>query len=1788
MDPSSNPLDRAELVFALADSDDKLQHALTTHLAPTLRALGVAATQTRAMQLLSHINARVRPTPSLVFPCAALATLLADPAPSATAAPTRSFAAMYLDQGLGRASLSATAKIELVPALLGAVAVLADRGAPAAVAARPTATATTALVRAIAALEAPPLSDPHTQVADAIAALDLAPEQWTAVYLALAHVQRTGLTTAAATGTGTGAVLPAESWKRAVLSFAVFYAPAPAAEANWARAYLLFLGSCDPVAPVADHADTCWRKARALASEDPAMVRAVLALYLAQSVPSTPPSTSDAMDVDPPAMTPAVLAIKTKALAYATKSKAAANAFPTLLKVIFDALFARGTIPKVQQAGMGYLQWVARSADQAVLDKVAPILMSGTIKTIEENLRDPNTGELSSVVQTTPVVELAIIATGLILQRVPSQLTPDTLTLLFSLAKSHPPQLKLAVTDCLGASLVPLTPETAPLNLATILPPAAQTSSSDLSRYMALRWAAKLEPGSLDTLAMHIKLSADPAGIVRQEALAGLDATVRGASATTGPSVASVLAMLVDAVHATTSSVTVRGDTAWSVREIAVDFGWRYIATRGAGWRRAVVPADVLRTYPFASGLKSWIAQAPAAVVADWTAWLTSLIVLDGAPISLQTTCIGHVYFLRALGAAPTQASATAGLTARFYEHTSTVTQWRLRTLLPAQFDAPATIAGVTHSQAIRAAELMRTMDVTAASQALSESTGSGTLLVESAAILVLQESMMRGSLTSQQAAEVVATVEKVIGMTNITPEVVCSAVVAAAWAGRTQQEAKEKVIKIITETLPALPIARTHPTVTLAIGDAAAILVAGSSAACVDYDRYDTSATRPPVDEEVATKLVAAASASSTSSAAKPVRRTHLHLLDSLVSSVPTLSEKLVLDAHETAARALLVPDLAASAARAVLAVHLHRPELSSQLMPQVSRALQSAPAAAATSRAFVVFDALVGVAREAGCPDAACAMVGVVNRWGMLDDDDSAGATAATAAARASSAFAATTVGAAAAASATMFAVDAHEYRDSVPVSKVVPILFRVASHPNPHISAAAAALVKGLTMVSGGWPPLSAYHAPIFALLLRSMSHSVSSVRESALLALLDALKTDPAAVTPYLTDEVCRAALRLLDDVHEPVQQAAVRTSSVVISRVPPATAVPFLLDSLKSSAAPVTKFALTSLMRMCSAAAQAVGSAGTDDQAAAALAVKPQDLVPLVPSIVTALLEALSALEPQVMNYISFHVHKYDMTTEQLDARRLALLQSSPVMSTLENLVSLPSTTEDVDALCAALTGVIRKGVGLPTRGGVARVILTLRPATLRASTTAGDSILKALSGGVFDANSAVRHVMAAAAAHIVGSGSVETPMVTKFLSHLTKTYATGATDRRPMVAEVAAALVKTPGAKDAVGKVLDVWMPTAAVGMHATAPVPQAGSAEAAAAAAAARNGPDDRSEASLWRSVWASYINVDATGVRLYGSEIARAAGEWFLATQDWGLQDQAARTLKWLISVQQQQQSVSNALLFAVDDTVVTKLVQSAMQHKREALLVGAIAVSAFTVRGHQKETDVTRAATFLEWLTREVTRSHRGYPLAVDFIDQAGPAGASAVVGQVRPNILDTLLLEAAEAYLAPDNERKVKAPVLIDLWAAGTQVLDVAPASMVAPGHLAALLSVYSRLAVARGVTSGAVTDLGRVVRIAARLPPALGMHPTQLLGAVANVPQCLASSAMGVDAQVAVIRVLGELCGMRGEIPSLALANTARSELKEWVRRVLDRSQLARDSLAPLVRDEVEKLEKSLA
>ncbi|KNE61775.1 hypothetical protein AMAG_18683 [Allomyces macrogynus ATCC 38327] len=1229
----------------------------------------------------------------------------------------------------------------------------------------------------------------------------------------------------------------------------------------------------------------------------------------------------------------------------------------------------------------------------------------------------------------------------MVLKRVPNAMTDDILTDLFDLAKAVPTHLKLALQDCLTSALLPMT--TPPAHLADLVKD-APGHSSELYRWISLRFTAKLLPHALDTLALHLRLSCDASLHVRQEAEAGLqvEAPSKDAMDVDGRPTMAQLLNLVQGMPLTVDE-----------RAVAVEYVFRYLLVAQAGLQAGWVAAESVRDHRFTKALKGWI-EGHAEEATVMAGFLQTCLTVDGASLTLQSSCLRKLECLRLLGAQFER--NVPALVHLLFTSTSIGPMLSLAHLLDG-VDVAAPTGLSVDSAPFTAAQLLLSNDAVKVTDVLKDVSGASSLVVLAA--------LHRAPhvLSDQEVSE--ATLKSVITLTSHSNvDITIKALGCLGHLARGHPPHRAAVIEHLIKPFPNTHHAKTFPPVLLAAAEALATILAGPATRCTPYHQFDANPDVSTYDLAVTDAVLGMDTTS------KPVRHAQLTYCDHLVALVPSLPDTTLDRIHDIALRALVVADWAALASQALMQVHVRYPSRSPALMPAVSRTLATAPAQAATAPAFVLFDCLVGAARDIKQPTAACLLLH------LLKLAEASGAPGAAARDR----------------SIDWSNPEAEAIREQLPVADLVPVLFRLQCHTNQAVADAIRGMVAALVKPPNA--PLEEHYPAIFREIKRGLQHSAPIVRETSLLALLEVFKHHAAAgdqdtaattttspVAPFLDDVLGKAALRLLDDVHESIQQAAVRACTVLCQHMPVAMAMPFVLDGLKSSAAEVTRFSLLTIKKL------------TAD--------RPRQVRPHVPETVGALLEALSSLEPQVLNYLSFHVHKYDMTAEQLDAKRLMALRDSPTMAALEGLLALASTPDETTALINALVHVVRKGVGLPTRGGVARAILLLKPVSLAQVPASADLLLKSLSGAVFDANATVRHVMAAAAAHVLGSGA-STSVVEKFVAHLTKQYVSSA-DRRRAVAGVALACARTVSARDVWGKMLAAVLPLVALGMHAEVPVPAPG--------AVAETGPTERDE---WVDVWQAYVNSASSAATLYGAEMRSLASECLASSQDWAVQDQAARVVAWL----------AGGFKVEVPRDTFDRLVQLAMAHRRAAL-VTAVAQVGVTV-----EKDAARNAA--SWLVGEVCRTSEHVD-ALDVLLRAPGVATDASVAVV-PLANRVGELAAVNEEEAKKKGAEAEAEKVVGVYATA---LVAAKDDAAITEHVARAADLVSQIARQRGASATLIQYVGRIVPLLDSASAVLVAKDVLGFPAAFQVEDGTKVTAAVEASRIAAMTVLRRMCGI---------------------------------------------------
>lgn len=136
-------------------------------------------------------------------------------------------------------------------------------------------------------------------------------------------------------------------------------------------------------------------------------------------------------------------------------------------------------------------------------------------------------------------------------------------------------------------------------------------------------------------------------------------------------------------------------------------------------------------------------------------------------------------------------------------------------------------------------------------------------------------------------------------------------------------------------------------------------------------------------------------------------------------------------------------------------------------------------------------------------------------------------------------------------------------------------------------------------------------------------------------------------------------------------------------------------MPFLLSpsGLESSARDVQAFALSTLLEIIKSS-------------------DSKTLRPFIPDLIDHLLGLLSSLEPDVVNYIRLNAHQYDISTEQIDDVRLNNVRGSPMMEAIDRCLDLLDELT-MDALAPNLESAVKAAIGLPSKVGCTRVLVSL-------------------------------------------------------------------------------------------------------------------------------------------------------------------------------------------------------------------------------------------------------------------------------------------------------------------------------------------------------------------------------------------------------------------------------------------------------------------------------------------
>ncbi|CAI6341703.1 unnamed protein product [Periconia digitata] len=313
-----------------------------------------------------------------------------------------------------------------------------------------------------------------------------------------------------------------------------------------------------------------------------------------------------------------------------------------------------------------------------------------------------------------------------------------------------------------------------------------------------------------------------------------------------------------------------------------------------------------------------------------------------------------------------------------------------------------------------------------------------------------------------------------------------------------------------------------------------------------------------------------------------------------------------------------------------------------------------------------------------------------------------------------------------------------------------KLYPKLFRYRFDPNPNVQRSMNDIWNALVKDSSA--TIDRYFDAIMDDLLTSILTKEWRVRQASCAAIADLVQGRNVDKYEKYLGDIWDKCFKVLDDIKESVRagasslarvltgtltrsleagDSASKTANAMLSRV-----LPFLFSSsgLESSAEEVRLFAVQTLLKIVKKS-------------------NAKTLNPHVPELIERLLGLLSSLEPEAVNYIHLNASKYNLTEQKIDDMRLQSVRSSPLTESIERCLDL-ADAETMQKLVPCIESAMKNAVGLPSKVGCSRILVTLSTRHNFVFKPYADSFLKLVQKYVHDRNNTVSSSYAAAAGYI--------------------------------------------------------------------------------------------------------------------------------------------------------------------------------------------------------------------------------------------------------------------------------------------------------------------------------------------------------------------------------------------------------------------------------------------------
>ncbi|KXG27681.1 proteasome-associated protein ECM29 homolog isoform X1 [Sorghum bicolor] len=338
------------------------------------------------------------------------------------------------------------------------------------------------------------------------------------------------------------------------------------------------------------------------------------------------------------------------------------------------------------------------------------------------------------------------------------------------------------------------------------------------------------------------------------------------------------------------------------------------------------------------------------------------------------------------------------------------------------------------------------------------------------------------------------------------------------------------------------------------------------------------------------------------------------------------------------------------------------------------------------------------------------------------------------------------------------------------------LIPRLVRYQHDPDKNIQDSMAHIWK--LIVSDPKKAIDEHYDAIVEDLLVQSGSRLWRSREASCLALADIIQGRRYSQVCKHLRKIWTTTFRAMDDIKETVRTAGdslcravssltIRLCDISLTSTSDANetmsiVLPYLLsEGILSKVPSVQKAAISLVMKLAKGAGPA--------------------LRPHLPELVSCMLECLSSLEDQRLNYVEMHAGNVGIKTDKLESLRIAVAKDSPMWETLDICIKIVDKNS-LDLLVPRLAQMVRSAVGLNTRVGVASFITFLVQKVMVDIKPFTTILLKLLYSAVLEErSSAAKKAFASSCATVLKYASP--PQAQKLIEDTTSLHSGGKNDQ---------------------------------------------------------------------------------------------------------------------------------------------------------------------------------------------------------------------------------------------------------------------------------------------------------------------------------------------------------------------------------------------------------------------